>query len=60
MEEKLTKRANEGFEDADKLVGGGTVEKMIGAPMKALQKAVDDKKRNGIHRGVRHSEQRLQ
>jgi hypothetical protein len=34
---------NEGFEDADKLVGGGTVKKMIGAPMKALQKAVDDK-----------------
>jgi hypothetical protein len=34
---------NEGFEDADKLVGGGTVEKMVGTPIKALQKAVDDK-----------------
>ncbi len=34
---------NEGFEDADKLVGGGTVQKMVGAPLKALQKAVDDK-----------------
>ena len=34
---------NEGFEDADKLVGGGTVDKMVGAPMKALRKAVDDK-----------------
>jgi hypothetical protein len=35
----------EGFEDADKLVGGGTVDKMVGAPMKALQKIVDDKDR---------------
>jgi hypothetical protein len=34
---------NEGFEDADKLVGGGTVEKMVGGPIKALQKAVGDK-----------------
>jgi hypothetical protein len=33
----------EGFGDADKLVGGGTVEKMVGAPIKALQKAVDAK-----------------
>jgi hypothetical protein len=34
---------NEGFEDANKLVGGDMVEKMVGAPMKALRKAVDDK-----------------
>lgn len=34
---------NEGFEDVDKLLGGGTVDKMVGAPIKALQKAVDDK-----------------
>lgn len=34
---------NEGFEDVDKLLGGGTVEKMVGAPLKELQKAVDDK-----------------
>jgi hypothetical protein len=34
---------NEGFEDADKLVGGGTVEAMVGAPIKELQKAVDEK-----------------
>jgi len=33
----------EGFEDVDKLLGGDTVDKMVGAPMKALQKAVDDK-----------------
>jgi hypothetical protein len=34
---------NEGFEDVDKLLGGGTVNKMVGAPLKKLQKAVDDK-----------------
>jgi uncharacterized protein YceK len=34
---------NEGFEDADKLVGGGTVAKMVGAPIKALQQAVAEK-----------------
>ena len=33
----------EGFEDVNKLLGGDTVDKMVGAPMKALQKAVDDK-----------------
>jgi hypothetical protein len=33
----------EGFEDAKKLVGGDMVEKMVGAPMKALRKAIDDK-----------------
>ncbi len=34
---------NEGFEDADQLVGGGTVEKMVGAPIREIQKAVDEK-----------------
>lgn len=34
---------NDGFDDVDKLLGGGTVEKMVGAPLKELQKAVDDK-----------------
>ena len=34
---------NEGFEDVDKLLGGGTVDKMVGAPLKELQKAIDDK-----------------
>jgi hypothetical protein len=36
---------NEGFEDVGKLLGGDTVDKMIGAPIKALQKAVDEKNR---------------
>lgn len=34
---------NDGFDDVDKLLGGGTVDKMVGAPLKELQKAVDDK-----------------
>jgi hypothetical protein len=33
----------EGFEDADKLVGGGMVEAMVGATIKELQKAVNEK-----------------
>jgi hypothetical protein len=33
----------EGFEDVNKLLGGDTVDKMVGSPMKELQKAVDDK-----------------
>jgi hypothetical protein len=36
---------NEGFEDVAKLLGGDTVDKMVGAPIKALQKAVDEKNR---------------
>src|ERR1700689_4177434 len=36
---------NEGFEDVGKLLGGDTVDKMVGAQVKSLQKAVDDKNR---------------
>jgi hypothetical protein len=36
---------NEGFEDVAKLLGGDTVDKMVGAPIKALQKAVDERNR---------------
>jgi len=35
----------EGFDDVNKLLGGDTVDKMVGAPMQALQKAIDDKNR---------------
>jgi hypothetical protein len=34
---------NEGFEDVNKLLGGDTVDKAVGAPMQALQKIIDDK-----------------
>ena len=33
----------EGFDDVNKLLGGDTVDKMVGGPMKELQKAIDDK-----------------
>jgi hypothetical protein len=36
---------NEGFDDVNKLLGGDTVDKMVGSPMKALQKIIDDKDR---------------
>src|SRR5580704_11964822 len=36
---------NEGFEDVDKLLGGGTADKMVGAPLKDLQKIIDGKNR---------------
>jgi hypothetical protein len=39
---------NEGFEDVAKLLGGDTVDKMVGAQIKALQKAVDEKNRTGF------------
>jgi hypothetical protein len=36
---------NEGFEDVNKLLGGDTVDKAVGAAMQALQKVIDDKNR---------------
>lgn len=36
---------NEGFENVNKLLGGDTVDKTVGAPMQALQKIIDDKNR---------------
>lgn len=35
----------EGFDDVNTLLGGDTVEKAVGAPIKALQKVIDDKDR---------------
>ncbi len=39
---------NEGFEDVTKLLGGDTVDKMVGDPIKALQKAIEDKNRTAF------------
>jgi len=39
---------NEGFEDVNKLLGGDTVDKMVGDPIKALQKAIEDKNRTAF------------
>jgi hypothetical protein len=36
---------NEGFEDVDKLLGGDTIEKHVGGPIKALEKIIADKNR---------------
>ena len=36
---------NEGFEDVNKLLGGHTVDKAVGAPMQALQKIIENKDR---------------
>jgi len=38
----------EGFDDVNKLLGGGTVEGAVGAPIGALQSAVDGKDRAGF------------
>ena len=35
----------EGFDDVNKLLGGDTVEKQVGGPIKALEKAIADKSR---------------
>jgi hypothetical protein len=35
----------EGFDDVNKLLGGDTVDKQVGGPIKALEKAVADKSR---------------
>lgn len=39
---------SEGFEDVNKLLGGDTVDKMVGDPIKALQKAIEDKNRTAF------------
>jgi hypothetical protein len=39
---------SEGFEDVNKLLGGDTVDKMVGDPLKALQKAIEDKNRTAF------------
>jgi hypothetical protein len=35
----------EGFEDVSKLIGGDTVDKMVGDPIKGLEKIIEDKNR---------------
>ena len=38
----------EGFDDVNKLLGGDTVDKQVGAPMKALEKIVENKDHAGF------------
>ena len=39
---------SDGFDDVNKLLGGDTVDAMVGAPIKALQKAIEDKNRTAF------------
>ena len=38
----------DGFDDVNRLIGGGTVEKMVGAQIAALEKAIDAKDRTAF------------
>ena len=44
-------KLKEGFEGVDKLMGGDTVEQAVGAPIAALEKAVEAKDREAFTRG---------
>jgi hypothetical protein len=44
----------EGFDDIANMIGGDTVEKEVGAALKALQKVVDDKDRAAFPAGFDH------
>jgi hypothetical protein len=43
-------KLKDGFADVDKLIGGGTVDNAIGAPIAALQKAVESKNKDSFVR----------
>jgi hypothetical protein len=44
-------KLKDGFEDVNKLIGGDTVEKAVGAAIAALEKALDAKDRDAFTRG---------
>jgi len=44
-------KLKDGFEDVNKLIGGDTVDKAVGAAIAALEKAVDAKDRDAFARG---------
>jgi hypothetical protein len=44
-------KLKDGFEDVNRLIGGDTVEKTVGAAIAALEKAVDAKDREAFTRG---------
>ena len=43
-------KLKDGFADIDKLIGGGTVDKAVGAPIAALEKAIESKNKNSFMR----------
>src|SRR4029077_11684379 len=50
---------NEGFEDVNKLLGGDTVDKAVGASMQALQKIIENKDRAAVTAALRQTPARL-
>ena len=43
-------KLKDGFADIDKLIGGGTVDNAVGAPIAALEKAIDGKNKDAFLR----------
>src|ERR1700751_732381 len=43
-------KLKDGFADIDKLIGGGTVDNAVGAPIAALEKAIESKNKDSFKR----------
>jgi hypothetical protein len=43
-------KLKDGFDDVDKLIGGNTVRKAVGAPIAAIEKAIDSKDKDSFTR----------
>ena len=43
-------KLKDGFDDIDKLIGGGTVGKAVGAPISAIEKAIETKDKDSFAR----------
>ncbi len=53
-------KLKDGFEDVNKQIGGDTVEKAVGGPIAALEKAIEGKDRDLIHACVRSAHRGMQ
>ncbi len=49
-----------GFDDVNKQIGGDTVEKAVGAPIAAIEKAIEAKDRDFVYARVRSAHRRVQ
>jgi hypothetical protein len=50
LAEYETDKLKDGFADVDKLIGGGTVDNAVGAPIAALEKAIESKNKDAFVR----------
>jgi len=50
LAEYETDKLKDGFADIDKLIGGGTVDNAVGAPIAALEKAIESKNKDAFVR----------